>query len=166
MDLTETKRERLFRLKNVPYFDDASTEARRFLPGGPTEMPSVDIVNRFTATTRSRPEVRLEVLSQLRSYTDDRSNTLIGVVSVVAALVIFAVSTLDKTAFLRLDYGNIVIVVITSLAIVTLFALVFWVLDLVLHINRRRGTCVRWLAAYEDALRTERVSVFARLRKR
>lgn len=147
----ESDAERRFREANVPYLrSDVSEAAKKFLPQAPGSRPTAGDVRKFVRLTRRDPDLRLEVLTNLRTWVDDRAALITGGAAMLFAALAVLVSLLTTVPVDALRLGGWIAAVIFGVALVTL---AWRLMTMVNVVNRRRVTAATWLAAYEDALR-------------
>lgn len=131
--------------KRVPYVaTGALPEVRSHLPSSYKSPLSAQSVNAFVEETREAPEVRLAILTVLRSHASNGAEVpLSGVALMIAA---FAVLAAGQSAFPLFAWILGVVLVFVTAGILKMASAA--------HI--RRLTATVWLSAYEDALRGRR----------
>lgn len=121
--------------------------ARDHLPDGPEAFLDSTRVSRFVSSARADENLRLQVLSVLRTHSANGVETP----AAIFALFIAAAGSYISTLIAMSDFGAAIAlaVVAPSLLGVARFAAV----AAALHV--RRLTALAWLAAYEEALRVD-----------
>lgn len=130
--------------KAVPYANErVPQDARPYLPQHHDDRLDASRVRAFVEETDDRPDVRLAVLSVLRTHSMNGAETPAAIFAVMLAAITILASSLASS--LLGDVG-------AWLIGISAVAGCIWFTRLASSAHVRRMTCGVWLAAYEDEL--------------
>jgi len=142
-----TSKELLLDHKDVPYITHrVEASAKEFLP---SDRLNAGAVERFVSQTADDPDTPMTVLGVLRTHAANGAEVVLSGMALLISVMGVVLAATRVT-----DGGNLAVLVSVA-EVLGLFGVVLWVLRRAGAAHARELTALVWLAAYEDALKSQ-----------